>query len=66
MESFTILADKYAQSSLHEVAFSALPHAPVQPYTEPRRRIRHLIARIRRPAHRPAIELRPARYGAEC
>jgi hypothetical protein len=66
MESFTILADKYAQNSLHKVAFSALPDAPVQPYIEPRHRIRHLLARIRRPAHRPVIDLRPARYGPEC
>ena len=66
MESFTVLADKYAQHSLHKVAFSALPDAPVQPYIEPRHRVRHLIARIRRPAHRPLIDLRPARYSHEC
>lgn len=66
MESFTVLADKYAQNSLHKVAFSALPDAPVQPYIQPRHRVRHLIARIRRPAHRQLIDLRPARYGHEC
>jgi hypothetical protein len=65
MESFATLADKYAKNSLHKVAFSALPDAPVQPYTEPRRRVRHLIARIRRPAHRPVV-MRPARYSHEC
>jgi hypothetical protein len=65
MESFTVLGDKYAQNSLHQVAFSALPDAPVQPYIEPRRRVRRLIARIRRPAHRPVIDLRPARYSHE-
>ncbi len=65
MESFTVLADKYARNSLHKVAFSALPDAPVQPYIQPRRRFRHLVARIRRPAHRPVIDLRPTRFSHE-
>ncbi len=64
MESFTALADLFSQNSLHQVAYSALPNAPVQPITEPRGRHRWTLARIRRPARRPAIGLRPA--SAEC
>ncbi len=60
MESFFTLADRYSQNSLHSVAYSALPNAPVQPITEPRRRHRWALARIRRPARQSAIGLRPA------
>ena len=49
MESFTTLGNVYAQSTLHKVAYSALPDAPVQPYIEPRRRLRRLIGAIRHP-----------------
>ncbi len=60
MESFFTLADRYSQNSLHKVAYSALPNAPVQPITEPRRRHRWALTRIRRPARRPMIDMRPA------
>ena len=70
MESFTTLGNMYAQSTLHKVAYSALPDAPVQPYIEPRRRLRRLIGAIRHPVarwtHRPAIAVRPARYADPC
>jgi len=64
MESFTHLGNMYAQSTLHKVAYSALPDAPVQPYIEPRRRLRRLMGAIRHPigqrTQRPAIALRTA------
>jgi hypothetical protein len=70
MESFTTLGNMYAQSTLHKVAYSALPDAPVQPYIEPRRRLRRLTGAIRHPvarrAHRPAVALRAARYPEPC
>ncbi len=66
MEPFFALADKFTQSSLHKVAYSALPDAPVQPYVEPRRRVRRPRAMLRRRARRPVIDLRPARYSTGC
>ena len=36
MDAFSVLADQHAQQSRHDLAFSALPDAPVLPYTEPR------------------------------
>ena len=70
MESFTTLGDMYAKSRLHDVAFSALPDAPVQPYVEPRRRTRRLIGAIRHPigrrSGRPVIAVRSANYGHQC
>jgi hypothetical protein len=60
----------YAQSTLHKVAYSALPDAPVQPYIEPRRRMRRLIGAIRHPVARwttrPELVVRPARYAEPC
>jgi hypothetical protein len=66
MEPFHAIADLYSKTSLHGVAYSALPDAPVQPYVEPRRRIRRVLTSIHRPARRPVIDLRPARYSTEC
>jgi hypothetical protein len=70
MESFTTLGNMYAQSTLHKVAYSALPDAPVQPYIEPRRRMRRLIGAIRHPVARwttrPEVVVRPARYAEPC
>jgi hypothetical protein len=70
MESFTTLGNMYAQSTLHKVAYSALPDAPVQPYIEPRRRMRRLIGAIRHPVARwttrPELVVRPARYAEPC
>ena len=66
MESFTTITNQYVRSSAHHLANSALPQAPVLPYTEPRHRIRRLFAAIRHPISRPVIALRPARYCHEC
>ena len=73
MESFTALNDLYLRSSAHQLAQSALPTAPVLPYREPRRRIRHLYSAIRRPvgqassagARRPVVDMRPVHYSHE-
>ena len=66
MEPIQVAANMYSKTSLHKVAYSALPDAPVQPSTEPRRSIRGFFASIRRPARRPTIAVRPARYSTEC
>ena len=66
MEPFFNLADKFTQSTLHGVAYSALPDAPVLPYVEPRLRNRRPRAILRRRARRPVIDLRPARYNTGC
>ena len=69
MESFTTLNHLYLHSTGHRLADSALPNAPVLPYSEPRRRIRSLYSAIRHPVHRPVrrptIDMRPARYSHE-
>ena len=66
MEPFHGVADLYARTALHKVAYSALPNAPVQPYVAPHRRIRKLIGSIQRPARSPAIAVRATRYSTEC
>ena len=66
MESFFTLAEHYSRTSLHTVAFSALPDAPVQPYVEPRHRIRRIIETMRTMSRPPAIEVRTVHYCAEC
>jgi hypothetical protein len=66
MESFFALADHYSRTSLHTVAHSALPLAPVQPYVEPRRPIRRIITTLRTMTRQPAIDLRTVHYCAEC
>ena len=66
MESFFNLANHFAQGSLHGVASSALPNAPVQPYTASRRRTRKLLAVVRSPLRRPVVGLQPVRYSTEC
>lgn len=65
MDRYLPLAELYSQTSLHEVAYSALPDAPVQPYTEPRRGLREVFAALRNRVRRPTIEMRPARYGTQ-
>ena len=66
MESFYAVADLYSKNTRRGVAHSALPNAPVQPYTEPRHRLRRIVATLPRPVGRPVIATRPARYSAEC
>jgi hypothetical protein len=53
MDAFFVLA-KQAQSTLNDVAHSALPNAPQLPYVERRHRMRRLVASVRNvPGHRP-------------
>jgi hypothetical protein len=67
MEPIHAVADLYSKTSLHKVAYSALPDAPVLPYVAPRRRIRRMFAAIHRPARRPTVAaVRPTRYSTEC
>ncbi|HEY0518279.1 MAG TPA: hypothetical protein VGC84_02210 [Ilumatobacteraceae bacterium] len=63
MEPIQAIAAMYSSRAGRGVAFSALPDAPVQPYVAPRRRLRSVVASIRRPARRPTIVMRPTRYG---
>jgi hypothetical protein len=46
LPSHGALADLYAQGALHRTAYSALPDAPVQPYVEPRRRLRRVLTAL--------------------
>ncbi len=66
MEPFLAITELFSHTSLHKVANSALPNAPVQPYVEPRRRIRRSLAMARRTIRRPTIDMRPARYNPGC
>ena len=66
MDPFHAVAEMYAKRNVHGVAYSALPIAPVLPYTEPRHRIRRVATMLRRVWRRPAVALRPARYSTEC
>ncbi len=65
MEQVLALTQLLSHTELHSVAYSALPNAPVQPFVEPRRRLRRSIALIRETLRRPTINMRPARYVAE-
>jgi hypothetical protein len=47
MDTHFVLADSYARSNRNDLAFSALPDAPVLPYTEPRHRVRGIVAHLR-------------------
>ena len=70
MEPIHSIADLYSKNSVHHLANSALPNAPVLPYVQPRRRVRKMISivqrRTQRRAPRANIAVRPARYTAEC
>ena len=48
MDAHFVLADSYARSNRNDLAFSALPDAPVLPYVQPRRRLRSIGWRARR------------------
>ena len=43
MDPHFVLADRYARSNRNDLAFSALPDAPVLPYVAPRHRFRAVI-----------------------
>jgi len=47
MDAHFVLADSYARSNRNDLAFSALPDAPVLPYVEPRHRLRGIVAHLR-------------------
>ena len=66
MEPFFTVAELFARNGLHTRANSALPDAPVQPYTERRARKRRVVAFVRQSLRRPALDLRRACYSAEC
>jgi hypothetical protein len=66
MEPFMTVADMFSRDSLHGLANSALPDAPVQPFTEPRHRMRRMAAYLRRQAGRPTVRIRRGGYAAEC
>ena len=60
-----VLADLYAQGALHRTAYSALPDAPVQPYVEPRRRVRRALTALwSAPRRLPSLPI--ARRHPEC
>lgn len=48
MEPFIVIADRYAKNTLADLAHSALPGAPQQPYVERRRRWRWIVDGWRR------------------
>ena len=65
LSGYGALAHLYAQGALHRTAFSALPDAPVQPYVEPRRRLRRALAALAgAPRRVPALAITGRR--AEC
>lgn len=66
MEPFMTVADMFSRGSLHGLANSALPNAPVQPHSEPRHRLRRMAAYLRRQIGLPTVQVGRARYTAEC
>jgi hypothetical protein len=52
MDAHFVLADSYAQSNRHDLAFSALPDAPVLPYVAPRHRLRGITLAVARGSNR--------------
>jgi hypothetical protein len=66
MEPFFTAADLFVRNGLHTRANSALPDAPVQPYTERRARMRRAAAFVRQSIRRPVVASRQARYSTEC
>jgi hypothetical protein len=66
MERYFGLAELYSKHSQGDVAFSALPTAPVQPCADAPRRLRSALARLRRPARVRLVPLRTARLSSDC
>jgi hypothetical protein len=66
MDPFMTVADLFSRSALHGRANSALPNAPVQPHTEPRRVMARLAAHVPTHVRRPTVQIRRPRYTAEC
>ena len=46
MDAHFVLADTYARSNRNDLAFSALPDAPVLPYVAPRHRLRAMTTAV--------------------
>lgn len=67
MDPHVVLAEHYMRSSLpDDLAHSALPDAPVQPYAPKRQTLRRWLTRLRTPTAAIA-EHRPTEAGpAEC
>ncbi len=63
MDPYAVLADRYAKSTLPDLAHSALPGAPQQPYVERRKPIHQLIAALRRRAVTRAAPRPPVMAG---
>ncbi len=66
MEPFFTAAEMFSRNALHTRANSALPNAPVQPYTERRSRTTRAAAFVRRSVRRPIVEIRRPSYSAGC
>jgi len=65
MDPYTVLADRYATSTLPDLGHSALPNAPQQPYVERRRWVQTVFAAARRrPA--PGIDRRRGSTAPAC
>jgi len=52
MDAHFVLADTYARSNRNDLAFSALPDAPVLPYVAPRHRLRAMTTAVAGLGHR--------------
>jgi hypothetical protein len=71
MDTYLVLANHYAQSTLPDLAFSALPGAPMQPLRPARRNILIALARtaarmsavVRSRAHAVTTARRPVQVG---
>jgi hypothetical protein len=59
MDPYIILADRYATSTLPDLAHSALPGAPQRPHVERRRLVGSLLAVLRRRPTGQRVQPRP-------
>ena len=66
MDPFHTAADLFSRKALHTQATSALPNAPVLPYTERRRPISQAVAFVRRSVRRPFVVVRRPSYSPGC
>jgi len=65
MDAHFVLADTYARSNRNDLAFSALPDAPVLPYAGPRHRLRGIAVAVSGASRRiPRLRHGPQRSGA--
>jgi hypothetical protein len=66
MEPFFTLAKTFSPNAQHTRAYSAMPDAPVLPYTAPRARTLRPVVSLRRFVRRPLVEVRRPSYSAGC